>query len=193
MEKDGLKKVEAILIGGSAGSLDVILRMLPDLRRDLSLSIIIILHRSTTVDNTLVDLLSSRTSLMVKEAEEKEKILPGIIYIAPPDYHLLVENDRSFSLDFSEKILYSRPAIDVTFQTAADVYKSFLVAILLSGANADGSEGLVAVQNAGGITIVQDPADAEINYMPHQALLKLTPAHIMKKADLAGFINRLPF
>ena len=193
MEKDGLKKVEAILIGGSAGSLDVILRMLPDLRGDLSCSIVIILHRSTTVDNTLVDLLSSRTALMVKEAEEKEKILPGIIYIAPPDYHLLVEDDRSFSLDFSEKILYSRPAIDVTFQTAADVYKSSLVAVLLSGANADGSEGLVAVQDAGGLTIVQDPADAEINYMPHQALLKMSPDYILKKADLAGFINRLPF
>ena len=192
MEKDSpSQRIEALIIGGSAGSLEVILQILPKLRKALSFAIIIVIHRKSSLDSTLTGLLSSRTILPVKEAEEKEPILPGNIYIAPADYHLLVESDRSFSLDFSEKILYSRPAIDATFQTAADVYRQHLAGILLSGANADGASGLLSIQKAGGITLVQDPADAEINYMPNQALARLRPDCILSKSNLAEFINSL--
>ncbi len=192
MEKDSpSQRIEALIIGGSAGSLEVILQMLPKLRKALSFAIIIVIHRKSSLDSTLTGLLSSRTILPVKEAEEKEPILPGNIYIAPADYHLLIESDRSFSLDFSEKILYSRPAIDATFQTAADVYRQHLAGVLLSGANADGASGLLSIQKAGGITLVQDPADAEINYMPNQALARLRPDYILSKSNLAEFINSL--
>ena len=192
MEKDSPSQhIEALIIGGSAGSLEVILQILPKLRKGLSFAIIIVLHRKSSLDSTLAGLLSSRTVLPVKEAEEKEPILPGNIYIAPADYHLLIENDCSFSLDFSEKILYSRPAIDATFQTAADVYRQHLAGILLSGANADGASGLLSIQKAGGITLVQDPTDAEINYMPNQALARLKPDYILGKSKLAEFINNL--
>ncbi|WP_207532904.1 chemotaxis protein CheB [Desertivirga arenae] len=191
MEKDSLRQVDLVLIGGSAGSLEVILRILPDLKYGLPFAIIIIIHRKSSFESTLTDLFGSRTGWLVKEAEEKEDILPGTIYVAPADYHLLIEDDRTLSLDFSEKILHSRPAIDATFQTAADVYKRSVAAFLLSGANADGSAGLHAVQKAGGLTIIQDPEEAEIKYMPVQALNKLTPDYILSKHKMAELINLL--
>jgi len=191
MEKNGIGKYDILLIGGSAGSLDVILKMLPGIKMPLSFAIVIIIHRKSSFESTLGNLLSSQTKIPVKEAEEKEYISPGVIYIAPADYHLLIEDDRSFSLDFSEKILHSRPAIDATFQTAADVYKRKAVAILLSGANSDGSAGLKAIQDHGGLTAVQDPEDAEIKYMPSQALTKLKPDHILTRYTLSSFINEL--
>ncbi|WP_207424802.1 chemotaxis protein CheB [Desertivirga brevis] len=191
MEKDSLRKIDLVLIGGSAGSLEVILRILPDLKKDLPFAIIIIIHRKSSFESTLTALLASRTSWEVKEAEEKEDILPGIIYLAPADYHLLIEDDRTLSLDYSEKILHSRPAIDATFQTAADVYKDKTAAFLLSGANADGSAGLKAIQQAGGLTIVQDPEEAEIKYMPAQALSKMKPDYILSKYKMAELINQL--
>lgn len=188
MAKNGIK---VLLIGGSAGSLDAILQILPQLRKDLAMAIVIIIHRKSSFASSLVDLLASRTVLKVKEAEEKEHLEPGIIYIAPADYHLLIEDNFSFSLDFSEKILHSRPAINATFQTAAEVFGDSAAAILLSGANADGADGVVAIQKAGGLTIVQDPTDAEINYMPTQALAIMEPDYIIKKWKMAELINSL--
>lgn len=191
MEKDRLRKIDLVLIGGSAGSLEVILRILPDLKKGLPFAIIIIIHRKSSFESTLTDLLASRTILDVKEAEEKEEIMPGIIYLAPADYHLLIEDNKTLSMDYSEKILHSRPAIDATFQTAADVYRQGTAAFLLSGANSDGSAGLKAIQQAGGLTIIQDPEEAEIKYMPAQALAKITPDFILSKHKMAELINQL--
>jgi two-component system chemotaxis response regulator CheB len=164
MEEAELMICEALIIGGSAGSLDVLLKVLPALREDLSFPIIIVVHRKHSSDSLLEGLLSGRTKLIVKEADEKEEIKAGYIYIAPTDYHLLVENDRTFSLDFSEKVNYSRPSIDVTFEAAAAVYKDKLVCMLLSGSNADGVNGLKAVKGFGGIAAIQDPISAQVPY-----------------------------
>lgn len=191
MEKDSLRGTKLVLIGGSAGSIDVILKILPALKKNLPFAILIIIHRKSSFESTLSDLFKSKTSLPVKEAEEKEAIVAGTIYLAPADYHLLIEDDHTLSLDFSEKILHSRPAIDVTFQTAADVYKDQAVALILSGANADGSAGIKAIQDAGGITVVQDPDDAEIRYMPTQALAKIKPDFVLTKFQMGEFINGL--
>ena len=191
MEKDSVRKTELVLIGGSAGSIDALLQILPKLNRKLSFAIIIIIHRKSSFESTLSDLFESKSKLRVKEAEEKETIVPGMIYLAPADYHLLIEGDKTLSLDFSEKILHSRPAIDATFQTAADVYKEKVAAILLSGANADGSAGIKAIQQVGGLTVVQDPEDAEIRYMPTQALAKMKPDLVLTKYQIADFINGL--
>jgi len=182
---------EAIVIGGSAGSLDVIIKTLPLLKKNLSLAVILILHRKSSYDSSLAQLLGNKSALPVKEAEEKDLILAGNIYIAPADYHLLVESDRTLSLDYSEKIHYSRPAIDATFQTAAEVYGSKLAGIILSGANSDGTEGLMAIQNAGGITAVQNPVTAEVAYMPKQALTRVKTDLILEKENIAAFINSL--
>lgn len=183
--------LELLVIGGSAGSLEVILKAFPQLPRDLPFAIIVVLHRKQNTDSTLIDLLSSRTSLPVIEANEKEAIVPGNIYIAPADYHLLIENDRTLSLDYSEKVNYSRPCIDVTFQTAAEVYREKLACLLLSGASADGVEGLELVKTMKGITAVQDPNTAEVSYMPQKALDKMKVDFIVETDKIINFINML--
>jgi two-component system chemotaxis response regulator CheB len=134
---DPMQPIELLIIGGSAGSLEVIMKAFPELQ-NLPFAIIIVLHRKRNTDTALIDLLAARTRIPVIEAAEKESIANGNLYIAPADYHLLIESDRTFSLDFSEKINFSRPCIDVTFQTAAETYKDTLACLLLSGASADG-------------------------------------------------------
>lgn len=191
MEKNKNLNVGMIMIGGSAGSLPVLLYLFPNLHKNFSIPITIVLHRVATNDNILAQLLSEKSMLHVKEADEKETPQRGYVYIAPPDYHLLVEKDYSFSLDYSEKINYSRPSIDVTFQSAADAYGSSLLCVLLSGANADGAAGLKHVKEKGGIAIVQQPETAEVNYMPQQAIQMQKPHHIFSPAELLEFLNKL--
>ena len=128
-----------------------------------------------------------------RDKEEKDRIEPGYIYICPPDYHILVEKDQSFSLDDSEKVNYSRPSIDVVFKSAADIYKDQLICFLLSGANADGAEGLKYAKSLGSVTIVQKPEDAQVPYMPQQALKIMNADHILDGNQIAGFLNSLSF
>jgi two-component system chemotaxis response regulator CheB len=189
MEKDKVDRFKVVAIGGSAGSLSVLLEVLPQLSPNFYAAIIIVLHRKSTVDSPLVDLLSSKTSFPVSEASEKELIEPGRIYIAPADYHLLVEHDLTFSLDDSEKVNFSRPSIDVSFESAAEVFKGDLLAILLSGANADGVVGLQAVKSFGGITIAQRPDTAEVSYMPEQAIQQMAVDFILSPPEIADFLN----
>jgi len=186
-----MNRCNALIIAGSAGSLEVLLRVLPDLKADLSFPIIIVVHRKQGNDMLLANLLASRTSLQVKEAEEKESIREKTIYIAPSDYHLLIERDFTFSLDYSEKVNYSRPSIDVTFQSAAEVYASGLACLLLSGSNADGVNGLNAVKRFGGLALAQDPASAAVAYMPEQAVLTVALDAVLAIDDMATYINAL--
>ena len=177
-----------VVIGGSTGSIDVLLNLLPALRPPLSFALVIVLHRKNTPDTSLADLFALKTNLPLHEVEDKDAILPGHIYLAPADYHLLIEHDGTFSLDDSEKINYSRPSIDVTFESAADVYGPALTGILLSGANADGTVGLKAIQRAGGLTIVQRPDTAQVAYMPQQAILNTKPDYVL---DVVGMLRLL--
>lgn len=186
-----MKGCKAFIIGGSAGSLDVLLKVLPDVDPQISFPIIIIVHRKHDADSLLPVLLSTRTKLIVKEVDEKEKILAGRVYIAPSDYHLLIERDETFSLDYSEKVNFSRPAIDVTFQTAAEVYGTKLTCLLLSGSNSDGVNGLKSVKVWGGTTAIQDPASAQVAYMPAQAKFNVEIDYILNIEDIAEFINLL--
>ncbi|UOE42021.1 chemotaxis protein CheB [Chryseobacterium suipulveris] len=185
------KNCEALIIGGSAGSLDVLLKTLPKLHSVLSFPIILVLHRKPGQDSLLTELLKSRTKLQVKEAEEKEKILPSTIYIAPPNYHLLIEKDRTFSLDASEKVNFSRPAIDVTLENAADVYGENLVALLLSGSNTDGTVGLKTVKEHGGTILVQHPESATSPFMPENAARNSEPDAILQIEEMPNYINQL--
>ena len=186
-----MSNCDAIFIGGSAGSLEVLLKVLPDLKKDIEFAIIIVLHRKPGSDEILTDLLSSRTDIPVKEIEEKETIKQGFIYLAPSDYHLLLERDATFSLDHSEKINYSRPSIDVAFESAADLYKDKLVGLLLSGANADGVAGLLKIKKMGGRVIIQDPDSAVMSYMPGQAALYVNYDAILQVEEIADWINNL--
>jgi two-component system, chemotaxis family, protein-glutamate methylesterase/glutaminase len=186
-----MERCEAFIIGGSAGSLDVLLKVLPVIDAAVKFPIVIVIHRKHGTDSLLADLLSGRTELQVKEVDEKEKIKAGFIYIAPSDYHLLIERDHTFSLDYSEKINYSRPSIDVTFQTAAEVYKDKLVCLLLSGSNSDGVNGLKNVKEWGGMALIQDPETAQVAYMPAQAQLNVQIDKVLKPEDIGEFINLL--
>ena len=190
-ETIGSTTCSALIIGGSAGSLDVLLEIFPALRNDIRFPIIIVVHRKASNESLLTDLLKSRTTLAVGEAEEKEFLIPGKVFIAPADYHMLIEEDRSISLDYSEKINYSRPSIDVTFQSAAEVFKEKLVCILLSGSNADGVEGLKSVNNYSGSVVIQNPNTAIMPYMPQQAVINVKPHVILDSHDMADYINKL--
>jgi two-component system, chemotaxis family, protein-glutamate methylesterase/glutaminase len=182
---------EVVVVGGSSGSIDVLLKLLPALRAPLTFALLIVLHRKNTADSTLANLLSLKTSIPCKEIDDKDPIEPGNIYLAPADYHVLVEQNRTFSLDDSEKVHYSRPSIDVSFESAADVYGPALVGILLSGANADGTNGLSAISRAGGITVVQSPKTAQVAFMPQQAILGTSVDFVFDTEEMAPFVNSL--
>jgi two-component system chemotaxis response regulator CheB len=190
MEKSGLNpSINAVVIGGSAGSLEVLFQLLPLLHENLSVAILIVLHRKNSADSSLAALLAGKCLLPVSEAGDKDPMQPGHIYLAPSDYHLLIEKDRTFSLDDSEKINYSRPSLDVTFESAADVYGSSLTGIVLSGANEDGTLGLRAIHNAGGTIIVQNPNTAQMPVMPQSALTSLPIDHVLNAREIATYIN----
>jgi two-component system, chemotaxis family, protein-glutamate methylesterase/glutaminase len=180
-----------IIIGGSAGSLQAIFRLFAGIANINHIAIIIIIHRSQGADQGLEEIITAKTGLPVKEIEEKEVPLNGTLYICPPDYHLLFEKDESFTLDYSEKVNYCRPSIDVTFQSAADVYGSSVICVLLSGANSDGADGLAYVREIGGITIVQSPQDAEVPFMPLQAIQRNIADHIFTMEEIRSFIENL--
>jgi two-component system chemotaxis response regulator CheB len=192
MAENSLKgNCEAVVIGGSTGSLDVLLKVLPTLPPTLSFTIIVVLHRKNSADSTLEALLASRTSIPVREVEDKDVLSLGHIYLAPADYHLLVEADKTFSLDYSEKVNYSRPSLDVTFESAADIFGDTLVGILLSGANTDGTKGLAAIKKAGGITIAQKPETAQAPFMPQQAIDNVAVDFVLDIPNLISFIKAL--
>jgi two-component system chemotaxis response regulator CheB len=170
MAENKVAHYSIVAIGGSAGCLDVILKMVSKFPVQKKVTYLIIVHRKNYSDSILTELLSAKTTLLVKEVEDKESLLPGTIYIAPADYHLLIEDATHFSLDSSEKVHYCRPSIDVTFESVALTFGAAAIGILLSGANADGAEGLQKINEAGGYTIVQDPATAYVSFMPQQAI-----------------------
>ncbi len=178
-----------VVIGGSAGSLQALFRILENLSPAFNLPVLLVMHRVTSDESSLAELLSSKTHLQISPIEEKEIIKPGTLFICPPDYHVLLETDGSFSLDASEKVNFSRPSLDVVFRSAADAFGSNIIAILLSGANGDGAEGLAFVQEKGGITIVQDPEEAQVSYMPQQALKLMQPNYVLQSADIGKWLD----
>lgn len=191
MAKNDLNKSsKCVVIGGSAGSIKPLLQILSNVKATVTFPLIVILHRKNDPRSSLESLLGNSSFLVVKEAEDKEIMKNGVVYIAPSDYHLLVESDHSLSLDASEKVLWSRPSIDVTFQSAAEVYKDKLLGVLLSGANNDGSAGMENIRSLGGKTIVQDPESAEIPAMPLSALNIFQPDYILKESEIGAIINK---
>jgi two-component system chemotaxis response regulator CheB len=181
-----------IVLGGSAGSLNVIIDLLAPLRPGFPMALLVVLHRNAQYDSGLEELLSAKTQLTCKEVEEKEPLLPGIIYLCPSDYHVLIEKDHSFSLDYSERVNFSRPSIDVSFISAADAYGRALTCVLLSGANADGAEGLEYAGQKGSITVVQDPATAEVAYMPQYAMNRMKVDFVLRPEEMPGIIFPAP-
>lgn len=182
---------KVLIIGGSAGSLEVLLQIIPNLKKLNGFSLVIVLHRKGSDDMTLEELFALKTEIPVKEVEDKTPLLPGNIYIAPADYHLLFEKTGTLSLDISEKVNYSRPSIDVSFESVAEAYGNSVIAILLSGANADGTNGLKAIQEVGGKVVIQDPKTAGMPFMPQNAIENLKADAILNIPDLLQFISNI--
>jgi two-component system chemotaxis response regulator CheB len=183
--------VSVAVIGGSAGALEVVRRVLAALPAQPAVPIVIVLHLPAQARDRLVTLLNHDSAASVKQAEDKEPLRAGQIYVAPPAYHLLIEPTRSFALSLDEPVHYSRPAIDVLFESARDAYGESLLAVLLSGASQDGAAGLHEVHAAGGTTIVQDPDTAEVATMPRAALALFTPTFTWSAEELAARLPRL--
>ncbi len=191
MAENEINKKKVLVIGGSAGSLEVVLNIVAALPPRTKSTIVIVLHRKSDADSTLAELVGGRSSLKVREVEDKDTLHSGVIYLAPPGYHLLVENLHSFGLDTSEKVQFSRPSIDVCFESAAFVFGSSVAGILLSGANADGVAGLASIKNNGGMVIVQDPDTAEVDYMPRQACANVNVDRVVPANELPYIIAAL--
>lgn len=191
MTESSESKYDLILIGGSAGSLTNVIDILEELNDKFNLPIVIVLHQLKENTNLLKYVLSNKTRINITEPSDKEVIMKNSIYIAPTDYHLMIERDKSFSYSYDEPVNFSRPSIDILFETAAEAYRERLTGILLSGANSDGTEGLKKVKEYGGLTIVQDPATAEYSSMPESAIKNSKIDLILSTDGIKTFLSNL--
>jgi len=182
---------KAIIIGGSAGSFQVIAKILASINNDFKYPVIIALHRLKHVRKGFVETLALQSNLPIIEPMDKDKIKPGNAYIAPANYHLYVELNDTFALSTEPMVHHSRPAIDLTFLSAAYVYKNLVLGIILSGANKDGAYGLMHLKEQGGTTIIQDPSEAQVDTMPKAALERLKPDYILNTEQIIEFLNNL--
>ena len=182
---------KAIVIGGSAGSFQVITRILANLPDNFPLPIIMCLHRLKHVRNGFVEALSIKSIKPVMEPYDKETIKKGNVYLAPANYHLSIELGNTFALATDEMVNNSRPSIDIMLETAAYVYKNKLIGILLSGANRDGALGMKRIKDRGGLTVVQDPAECMIDTMPTSAMKLTEIDHVLSVDGLVKFLDDL--
>jgi two-component system chemotaxis response regulator CheB len=184
-------RYEAVVIGVSAGGIEALKVILPALPKPLPLPIVIVQHRNERPDSFLAEYLSQASGMAVSDAEDKEPLCPGRVYLAPAGYHLLIESDRSFSLSVDARVNYSCPSIDVLFESAADVFAESLIGIVLTGANADGAQGLRAIKARGGLAIVQDPETAQAAAMPHAALQATPVDYIVDLKQIAPLLMQM--
>jgi two-component system, chemotaxis family, protein-glutamate methylesterase/glutaminase len=182
---------EAVVIGASAGALEVLSNLLPALPSDYRLPILIVVHLPPDKTSLFAELLRARCGIRVREAEDKEPIEPGVAYFAPPDYHLLVEQNKRLSLSDDEPVLFSRPSIDVLFESAADAYGGGLIGVVLTGANSDGANGLKAVVEAGGVAVVQSPGSAYAVAMPEAAIATCPDARVLPVNEIAVYLREV--
>jgi two-component system chemotaxis response regulator CheB len=185
------RRIEAVVIGASAGGFEALLAILTGLPSTYPMPLVVVLHLPDNHESRLAELFDYRLALQVREARDKETLEPGIVYFAPSGYHLSIEADHSLSLSCEDRVSYARPSIDVLFASAGDAYGKSLAAILLTGANYDGATGLAGIRVAGGLTIVQDPATAEVATMPQAAIARMTPDLILSLAEIHSLLFRL--
>lgn len=192
VEIDPLRSVDAIVIGASAGGIEALMEILPGLTSAQQVAVLVVIHLPRERPSLLVEVFRPRCALAVEEAQDKADVRPGTIYFAPPDYHMLVDRGPRISLSFDAPVHFSRPSIDVLFQSAADVYGERLMGIILTGGNEDGAEGLAAVRGAGGVTVVQRPDSAQVSLMPAAALAHTPVDYVLSPADISRLLKNLP-
>lgn len=182
---------EAIVIGGSLGAIEALAVLLPRVNRRTRAAVVVLVHLPQGRPSLLADVFRPKAAVEVQEVEDKQPVLPGVIWFAPADYHLSIELDRTFSLSVEPPVRHSRPSIDVLFESAAAVYRERLVAIVLTGANDDGAAGARAVRDAGGFVIVQAPSDAAAGRMPLAAIEQSTPQVVTSIERIAESLDLL--
>lgn len=185
------RRIEAVVIGASAGGIDALLALLPPLPASYRLPVVCILHIPSDRDSRLAELFAERLNLPAREAADKAPLEPGTVYFAPPAYHLSIEADRSFSLSQEPPVHFARPSIDVLLASAADTYGPGLAAILLTGANHDGADGMARVRACGGLAVVQDPAEAQSATMPAEAIRRASPDLVLPLARIGALLPML--
>lgn len=188
---DSSTRVEGIVIGASAGGVEALSVLLPALPAGLQAAVFVVLHLPRERPSILVEIFAPKCALPVREAADKQPVSPGTVYFAPPDYHLLVDEGPTLALSVDETVNFSRPSIDVLFESAADVYGDRLLGIILTGANEDGARGLAAVRAAGGMAVVQNPAEAQAALMAEAALAATPGARALPLAGIAGLLRGL--
>jgi len=186
-----MHEFKIVVIGASAGGMEALDKIVSAFDKDFFIPVVIVQHLAPSSENYLVNYLDEHSHLKVVEATEKQNILPGHIYLAPPNYHLLIEDDQTLSLAVSEKVNFSRPSIDVLFETAIMAFRSKVIGVLLTGASRDGAEGMRLIHEAGGMTIVQDPKDAFVPVMPQAAINHTTVDYILPLEEIAPFLNTI--
>lgn len=182
---------EAIVIGVSSGGLDALKILFSLLPADFGMPLIIVQHLSPRSEGEWIKLLDQKNRISVTEIEEKENMQAGTAYFAPPNYHVLLEKDRTFSLSADARVNFARPSVDVLFDSAADVLGDKLIGIILTGANNDGAAGLKKIKLNGGLTIVQDPATSSAPAMPRAAIAAMKPDHILSLPDIGILLLQL--
>lgn len=182
---------ELFVIGASAGGIDMLTSLIPAFRKTSHLKVALVIHMPPAGPNLIPSLLKDLTELTVKEADAGEILTPDHIYIAPPDYHLMVEPNGTLTLNNDEPVNFSRPSIDILFESAAYARSNKVVGILLTGSNEDGARGLKLIKDMGGITIVQNPEDADFDTMPLSALKIMKPDLILTKDELVEMITEV--
>lgn len=184
-------RVDAVVIGASAGGIEALSILLPALPAETDASIFIVIHLPRDRPSVLADILSRKCVLPVHEAQDKEPVLPGTVYVAPTNYHLLVDTGPQIALSADDPVHYSRPSVDVLFESAAEVYGERLLGMILTGANEDGARGLAAIKDAGGVTLVQSP-DTAVSPMMAMSALALRPADaVLSLTQLADVLRTL--
>ncbi|HYY55892.1 MAG TPA: chemotaxis protein CheB [Pyrinomonadaceae bacterium] len=181
---------EIVVIGASYGGLSALQILLPDLTPEFPLPVVIVQHRKKDGDDGLCEYLRRRSPLPLLEPNDKEKIEPGRVYLAPRDYHLLIEKSI-FALSTESPVGFARPSIDVLFESAADIYRERVIGVILTGSNRDGARGLAKIKSLGGLALVQDPQSAESPVMPQAALAAAAVDRVLPLPQIAPFLNEL--
>jgi len=182
---------KCIVMGASAGGLQAVQSILTTLKKDFSIPLVIVQHLHPDSDDYIARRLDICCPLEAKEAESRESIIPGKIYTAPANYHILIEANETFALSTDPLVHYCRPSIDVLFESAADVFTNELVGIILTGANNDGAEGMSKIKNKGGLTIVQDPDEAKVDTMPLSVMKRINVDYIYSLDQISHFLHKL--
>lgn len=184
-------RIDAVAIGASAGGVEALCRLLPALPASTRAVVFVVLHLPRERPSLLASIFQAKCVLPVLEAQDKEPVTPGTVYVAAPDYHLLLDEGPRIALSTDEPVNFSRPAIDVLFESAADIYRDRLLAVVLTGGNHDGAAGLAAVQRCGGIAVVQQPESAQVALMPAAALQRNPTSLVMSIGDIGSLLATL--